>query len=71
MMSDEFPSTDYILANWVSTEDAKHKLKLSRQAIVKACRREPGHPQALRARLIADKWYIDPSSIEEYQKRYN
>jgi len=67
---DDYPSTDYILANWWTTNQSSQKLGISRQAVVDACKRNPDHEQYLRSKLIGLRWYIDPESIEQYPRRF-
>jgi len=62
-MSEQFPETDYILAHWWTTTQVAEKLDLSTAHVRRMCINKE-----LRARRIANQWYIDPSSTFGYER---
>lgn len=59
-----YPSTDYILENWMSVNDVAALKNVVVQTVTYACR--AGN---LRCRQIGKVWYIDPDSAAAYEPK--
>lgn len=59
----EFPNTDYILENWLTTPQAAKDMGISEGHVRRLC-----IENVLRSKKILGRWMIDPNSADNYDK---